>query len=214
MTFDKERQVIEELLPWYATGRLPQREHDRVAAYLLRHPEVEAGLLAAREEAVVATAANEALAGPSPGSLDRLLRSLPVQPQRAYDAPSWLERLADWVASLTPSQLGMAAAALTAVFLAQAVTIGTLIGYRPSVYETATGPNEQSPATAVDLLIGFKPEATMADISAFLKENGLTLIDGPRAGLYRARATGATTAPQLAERLKSAAVVATILPGR
>lgn len=213
MTFEPERQEIEDLLPWYVTGRLSARDHDRVAAYLARYPEAAAGLSAAREDMAASVAANEVLPGPAPTVLDDLMRSLPDQPQRAYGEPTWLERLADWVASLTPTQLGMAAAALTTVFLAQAVTIGTLMGDRPGVYETATGPKEQVPAGAVELLIGFKAEATMAETSAFLKDNGLTVIDGPRAGLYRVRAVKGT-APDLVERLKSGAVVATIVPGR
>lgn len=219
MTFESvERQEIEELLPWYVTGRLDARDHARVAAYLERHPELAASFAVAHEEADVTTAANTALPGPAPDALARLLRSLPVQPQHDIMRASWLdrvvERLSAWVGSLTPPQLGMAAAALITLFLAQAVTIGTLIGDRSGVYQTATGPKQPPPADAVELLIGFRAEATMAETSAFLKDNKLTLIDGPRAGLYRVRATGTTAAPELVERLKTAAVVATVLPGR
>ena len=45
MTFDDpERQEIEELLPWFVTGRLTSREHERVAQYLERHPALASGL--------------------------------------------------------------------------------------------------------------------------------------------------------------------------
>jgi hypothetical protein len=218
-TFDtSERQEIEELLPWYVTGRLSASDHDRVAAYLEQHPDVKTSIAIAHEEASSNAAANLALPAPSADALARLMRSLPGQSEPATVTPSWFERLAArlsaWVASLSPGQLGMAAAALITLFLAQAVTIGTLIGDRSGVYQTATGPNEPPPANAVELLIGFKAEATMAETSAFLKDNGLTLIDGPRAGLYRVRATGSAPAPELAARLKSAPVVATVLPGR
>ena len=55
----------------------------------------------------------------------------------------------------------------------------------------------------------------MADTTAFLKDNGLTLIDGPRAGLFRVRAAGGSAGAQLVgERLKASPVVAVILPGR
>lgn len=219
MTFDSaERQEIEELLPWYVTGRLNARDRERVSAYLERHPEVASSLTVAHEEADITSAANAAIRGPAPDALAKLMRSLPVQPSSVTLSQSWfgraVERLGAWVGALTPPQLGMAAAAVITLFLVQAVTIGTLIGDRSGVYQTATGPKEPPPANAVELLIGFKAEATMAETSAFLKDNGLTVIDGPRAGLYRVRAPATTAAPELAERLKSASVVATVLPGR
>lgn len=211
-----DKQDIEDLLPWYITGRLSPVERGRVEAYLERHPEMQRVVALARAEAAANVADNEALRGPDPAVLDRLLHSLPEQrPARGAPAPSFLERLSAWIASLSPSQLGLAAAALGTIFLLEAVTIGTLIGTRTGVYETATGPTEPPPAGAVELLIGFKPEASMADTTAFLKDNGLTLIDGPRAGLFRVRAaSGSAGAQAVAERLKASPVVAVILPGR
>lgn len=205
-------QNVENLLPWYVTGRLSVEDRARVESYLTRHPEAQRRVAIAREEAAANVAGNKVIAGPDPAALDRLLQSLPEQrPVRRAAASSLLERLAAWV-SLTPAQLGLAAAALGTIFLAQAVTIGTLIGTRTGVYETATGPTEL-PANAVELLIGFKPEATMADATAFLKDNGLTLIDGPRAGLFRVRAARtAEGVPALAERLKASPVVAAVVP--
>lgn len=211
---DGEREAIEELLPWYATGKLSGSERKRVEDYLERNPDVRRGLIAAKEEVAITTAANEALGGPDPEGLKRLMQALPAQ-HRAVAAPktpSVFERLAHWLAELQPAQLGLAAAALITLLVGQAVTIGTLVGTRPGVYQTATGPTERPAANSVELLIGFKPEATMADTTAFLKDNGLTVIDGPRGGLFRVR--GPAGAGSLADEIKSSAIVATVLPGR
>ncbi|MCC7250967.1 hypothetical protein [Hyphomicrobium sp.] len=213
-----ERDDIEALLPWYVTGRLAPAERARVEAYLDAHPDAARGLALAREEAEASIAASDAIAPPDPAALERLMASIASAPQyrRASAAkPGLIERLARWLSSLAPHQLAYAAAGLIALLMLQAVTLGTVFMMPDAVYQTATGPDggaaRSSPA---ELLIGFAPEATMADVSHFLKENGLTVVDGPRAGLYRVRSESQADAATLADKLKTSPIVASVLPGR
>lgn len=214
---DADRADIEELLPWYATGRLSSADQRRVEAYLDLHPELHAGLVVAREEVAANVAANTELEGPDTTNLQRLLQRLPAQDvsRDAFGLSSMLDRVWDWLAELSPQQLGVAAAALITIVALEAVTIGTLIGTRPGVYETATSPTEPAAGATVELLIGFKPEVTMADATSFLKENGLMIIDGPRGGLFRVQArAGSASAVVLADTFRSSPLVITVLPGR
>lgn len=216
---DVDRDDIEDLLPWYATGRLSPSERTRVQAYLARHPGAAAAAALAKEEAEAAIAANAAIPGPSSAALDRLMASIASAPQqKAYRPASTdgiFDRLAAWLSSLSPQHLGYAAAALITMFVVQAVTLGTVLLSRDAVFETATGPVGGGLATSsADLLIGFVPEATMADVTHVLKANGLTVVDGPRAGLYRVRAASASAdTAALASKLKASPIVASVLKG-
>lgn len=208
---------IEALLPWYATGRLSAADQRRVELYLQRHPERHAALAVAREEAAANVAANEALPGPDPENVKRLMGQLPALSRTnvTRTTSTLIDRAMQWISDLSPQQVSIAAAALITVVVVQAVTIGTLMGPHPGVYETATGSKEHPAAPSVELLIGFKPEATMADATTFLKENNLTIVDGPNAGMFRvaARSQAESTAV-LVDRLKASPLVAIVLPGR
>jgi anti-sigma-K factor RskA len=213
---DDGQPDIEALFPWYLTGRLSAADRRRVELYLERNPERHAALAVASEEAAANVAANEALPGPDSENLNRLLNRLPADTRASVASPTPLiERVLLWLSDLSPQQLGVAAAAIITVVAVQAVTIGTLIGTRPGVYETATGSKKHPAATSVELLIGFKPEATMADATAFLKENNLAIVDGPNAGMFRVAARGqAESTAALVDRLKTSPLVAIVLPGR
>lgn len=214
---DEREPGIEALLPWYVTGRISAADRQRVELYLQRRPEGRAALRVAQEEAAANVAANEALPGPGADNLGRLLAQLPARAGAANAGPSrtLVERLLQWISDLSPQQVGLAAAALITVVALQAVTIGTLMGTRPGVYETATGSKAHPAAPSVELLIGFKPEATMADTAAFLKDNDLEIIDGPNAGIFRvvARSEVASSAA-LVDKLRTSPLVAIVLPGR
>lgn len=212
-----ERDEIEALLPWYATGRLAPAERKRVEAYLALHSETAKGLALVREEAEAAIAASEAVSPPDPAALERLMAGIASAPnQRATGAKSGvLDRLAEWLSSLAPHQLAYTAAGLIALLMLQAVTLGTVLMTRDTIYQAANDPDGGAgKASSSALLIGFAPEATMAEVSQFLNENGLTVIDGPRAGLFRVRVTSAEAdAAQLQDKLKASPIVTSVIPG-
>ena len=73
-----EREEIEMLLPWYATGRLDRADRAKVESYLARHPQMSAQLDLIRAEREQTVLANEALGSPSADARDRLMASLPA----------------------------------------------------------------------------------------------------------------------------------------
>jgi hypothetical protein len=185
-----ERDEIEALLPWYVTGRLDPRERRRVERYMEAHPEMGAHLALAREESEVTVAANEAIPAPSPHALDRLRRSVAATPRRRPAGALFAqlsETFRDWLAGLAPPQFALATALAALLILAQAVAIGALVLERAGApaYQTAGG--GKSAEKGIELLVGFSKTATIGDIDALLKQIDATVIDGPKAGLYRLR---------------------------
>lgn len=213
---DTEHDEIEGLLPWYATGRLAPEDMERVAAYLAAHPQAVRNLDAAHQEAAAAIGVSEAIPAPRPDALERLMTSVSAAERRpaASATPGLFARFSSWLTSLSPQQLGYAATAAIMLVIAQTVTLGTVLWVPDSVYRTATAPGNDGKTAAAEFLIGFAPEATMADVSRFLKDNNLTVTGGPHAGLYRVRTTAAGDQAAVIEKLQSSPLVATVLKGR
>ena len=75
MTQDMEREEIEQLLPWYVTGRLDRAERSKVESYLRQHPDVAGQLNLIREERESAVNVNESLGYPASAMMERLMSS-------------------------------------------------------------------------------------------------------------------------------------------
>ena len=214
-----ERDEIEALLPWYVTGRLDAASRARVERYVKAHPEIGAHIALAREESDATVASNEAIRAPRPEALDRLRASIAAHPRRR-SLPAMLEqvsqRFADWLASLAPPQLALAAAAAALLVMLQAAAIGALVLERAGspTYQTAGG--EQTVGEGSELLVGFTETATIGEITELLKRIDATLVDGPKAGLYRLRLAGKDEEESKAasEVLLKSGLVTTVLPER
>lgn len=181
----------ELLLPWHATGRLTSAETTRLEA-ALPEPELSRRSAFAEEERAATAALNAALPRPSAAARAALFARIgaleaqevaPAQRRIPRDGP--FERLAAWLAGLSPRTLGLAAAAALVVAvqagaLLAALTVG---GTR---YEVASVPGAGGAGSHA--LVAFAPEATAARIEALLLARGATIVDGPRpGGLYRLR---------------------------
>jgi len=184
-----EREEIEELLPWYVSGKLEPRLAARVRQYLEAHPELARHVAIAREESDAAIAANEAIRPLGAAALDRLRASVaahPRKPSLAMRLEQWRGTLAETIGALSPSQIALAGSAAALLILVQAGVIGTLVVERGApVYETAAGPQDTKPG--IELLIGFKDTATVGEMGALLKQMDARIVDGPRSGVYRLR---------------------------
>ncbi|MBV8563890.1 MAG: hypothetical protein JO273_00370 [Methylobacteriaceae bacterium] len=184
---------IEELLPWYATGRLTPEEHARVQAALERDPELALRHDLVRRELAEAAAATEALGSPSTRAKDRLFEQIAADGTRSASARSFLGRAFGRLASgstgeaARPLRLAFAFAAL--LIILQAVTIGVmLVRLGPSLFTTATGSGDGDSSTGTFALIGFAPDATAAQITGVMESSQARVVDGPRAGgFYRVR---------------------------
>ena len=192
-----EREEIEMLLPWYATGRLAADEQELVSRYLESDPELAKKLEAIEQEKSVVDAFNREIEAPTERALDRVMAEIrsptaarDPAPARAPAPPSLLSSLVsalrDLVLQPTPMALRYAGAAAAIIIVVQAVGIGFLLdgGRGPTeTYQTATtGPGAVPAADGPLLLIAFEDDMVIADISDLLSEAELRIVDGPRAG--------------------------------
>ncbi|ABV95155.1 hypothetical protein Dshi_3422 [Dinoroseobacter shibae DFL 12 = DSM 16493] len=165
---DATNTELQELLPFWVNGSLDEADSARVAEAVARDPALqqEAALLRAMRASLKQT--HEAHTGPGEFGLARLHRSLDADasvPQKANPP----QRALAW-------GVGSALAASLATVLVLGLQGGS--GPEP-LYEQASG----EPAAMV---VTFSPEASVAEISALVRDSGLTIIDGPSSlGLFR-----------------------------
>jgi hypothetical protein len=205
-----EREEIELLLPWYATGKLNSADAERVGNYLDTHPELASQIELIREELDGTIVVNEALGTPSAGALDRLVARIEAQygPQSQNIGQNalmaWFSGLAAAFQAPAVRYAGIAAAVLIAV---QAVVIGTQLTGGGSQFETASAPPEaviagKTGVTGTRFLIAFEPDAKAGDITKLLEDINATIISGPRGqGLYEVYVPKADLAPGKADQL-------------
>jgi anti-sigma factor RsiW len=178
-----ERSVVDDLLPWYASGRLSPADTARVDAALEADPALARRLDLVRDEMGETIRVNEQLGAPSPHVIEKLFAKIDAEPHRAPASPGGIAaRLSEWLSSLAPRTLAMTAIAGAVVLLAQAGLIGSLLlTDRPASYSTASYTKFDAPDGAF-VLVGFAETATAAKVLEFLKANNATIVDGPRAG--------------------------------
>ncbi len=207
-TLEKGRGEIEDLLPWYANGRLSAAERTRVEAAVAADPELARRLDLVIEEMAEAIAVAEALPAPTGRALDRLMAAIDAEPVRARPFAAakagLIDRLGGLVASLTPRRLAYASLAAAALVFVQAAVLTGLVGERvgggAGPYGTAS--QEQTTATGPSLLVAFVPGVRLDDVAGLLKRAGVQVAEGPKAnGFFRLR----LAAPGDAARLAAAA---------
>ena len=172
------RDAMEALLPFYLNGTLDGADLAAVEAWLAGDPDGAVALEEAEAELFGSTAANEALRPPA-DALGRFSKALEQEagPARAGGSASVFAGLWQRIAGL-PSGLAWAtAAAAIALVLVQAVGD---FGNSGSNYEIAGDKNDLTSMPFA--LVVFRPDATMADISAFLDANDALIAGGPTAG--------------------------------
>ena len=187
---------IEALLPWYANGTLSAEEAAEVEAALAADPLLRAHLARIDDERIAAIESAEALPLPSSRIADRLF--VEIGKTAPSGRPSLLSRLfgafGEQIAALSPSQLGLSAAAAALVLLVLGGALGGVVAKRELTegYQTASGDTVVNP-TGAYLLIAFQPAATAAEIEQIVGSVGGSIVDGPRAGgLFKLRIGEAT----------------------
>jgi anti-sigma factor RsiW len=191
----QERGEIEELLPWHAAGTLSRRDARRVEDALAADPELQRRFELVREEMGETILLNESLGAPSRRAMDKLFAQIEAEsgPAKAV-TPSLATRVSEFFASLTPRTLAWSAAAAALIVLLQAgIITDVAMKDHASGYVTASAP----PTAAVEgsyAMIQFAPQASAADITHFLAENKLAIVDGPNAGTGMFKVRVAVTA--------------------
>lgn len=192
---DRARQEIIELLPFHAAGTLEPNEAARVEAALAHDPELARHYDLAREELVETIGLNESLGAPSARVAQRLFAAIeadarPTRAAKLRGTTAGPPRLVAWLVGLSPRTLAWSAAAAVLAIVLQAGVIATMLaGSHGGSFETASY-RGQSEATGPTVLIRFAPQATAAEIAAFLEANRASIAAGPMAGgLFRLTVT-------------------------
>ena len=212
-TLERGRGEIEDLLPWYANGRISPADRRRVEAALAVDAELARRLELVREEMAETIAANEAIAPPASKGVDRLMAAIDAEPVRRTPLVTavktgLMERIGEMLAALAPRRLAYAAAAIVAVVALQSVAITGLVGGRDAGGGYQTASQGATTAAGPSLLVAFAPEAKIADVAGFLKRHGATVAEGPKAnGFFRLRLAPGTDAARIAEAMKAEAAI-------
>lgn len=178
---------IRMLLPWYANGTLAPRDARRVEEALARDPSMAAELAAIREEAAETIHLNETLGVPSSQAMQRLFAAIDAEPERRGRVALPLSaRIAAFLAGLSPRALAASAAAVALVVVLQAAVIGGVLmrDHGAGGYQTASSQSSGGPAGPA-ALVRFAPDAKASEITDLLASYHATVVDGPKAGMFR-----------------------------
>jgi hypothetical protein len=192
MNIDKEaeREELEALLPWHATGTLSRRDKDRIDQALACDRELARRYDLVREELAETIHLNETLGAPSARSMEKLFAAIDAEearsPRRRSFDPG--QRISELVARFAPRTMAWAAgAAVLAILVQSAIIAGVML-------KEDTGSAGPKLASAVSkgsfAVIRFAPQATADEITKFLGAYKATLVEGPLktgGGLYRIR---------------------------
>lgn len=211
-TAEREPDSAEALLPWHAAGTLNARDMRRVEEALARDPKLARQYAAVRDELAETIHLNEDLGAPSAKAMQKLFAAIDKEPARKPAASLNLSaKLTEFLASLSPRTLAYAGGAAAVALLLQAGVIGAvLVKDRGAGFQTASYGGAQT-QPGVFALVRFQADAKASDISAFLDSYKATIVDGPKAGMFRLRIGSGTLSntemTQLLGKLSSEKVV-------
>ncbi len=183
-----ERDEIEALLPWYATGRLEPEDVTRVETYLAGDPGMRKRLELVRKEQNETVYLNMSVNVEPHTSADQFMAMANGNGSArggSTGLKAWLDRLFEMPFFGTAQLVGMAA---VLVVLVQAVAIVMLAGSRDDgEYRQASGETQVISADSF-VLVRFTDGASIGGIAKMLMDLNMTITDGPRAGgLFRIR---------------------------
>jgi len=186
-----EREELEALLPWHATGTLNRRDKDRIDQALACDRELARRYDLVREELAETIHLNETLGAPSARAMEKLFAAIDAEEarsprrRRSFDPG---QRVSEFMGRFTPRTLAWAAGAAVLALLVQSAIIAGV------VLKEETGSVGPKLASAVSkgsfAVIRFTPQATADEITKFLGAYKATLVEGPLktgGGLYRIR---------------------------
>jgi hypothetical protein len=188
---EKLPEDVELLLPWHAAGSLSRRDAARVEQALANDNELARRYEMVREELGEAIRLNESLGAPSARAMEQLFAKIDAEPVRKPKVSfSVTTLIAGFVAGLQPRTLAYGAtAAALAIVLQAGILAGVFVKERAAGPQLASYTKTDPAAEGAFVLIRFKPDASAADITAFLEANNAIIVDGPAAGsgMFRLR---------------------------
>jgi hypothetical protein len=200
---------IEALLPWRAAGTLSDEETRLVDEALAKDPALARQYEVIKDELAETVLLNEDLGAPSTRALEKLFERIDAEPARSTSpAAGLMARLGTFCSGWSPRTLGWAAAAAMLVLVLQAGIITTAVVQHGNGYQTASSEN---PTTGTRVLVGFKSDATLDQITAFLVAYHASIVAGPQAGMFTVKfgdtALAAADAEKLIAKVKADKIV-------
>jgi hypothetical protein len=172
---------IQELLPWYASGKTTAAETAAIEKKLQGNPRLQAELDLVRREKQVSVESVKALGEPDPALLDRMLGQLdnvrqlpPIARDEAEARPGFLGRLFGFTP--TPALRFAAIAACLLIVAESAALLKLSAGGEEQGYQTASSTEA---ATGPELIVRFQPDAKMSAIAMLLSDLDATVVKGP-----------------------------------
>jgi len=166
LTGSEPHDEAEELLPWYATGRLEEPDRVRVETHLSSCADCRQQLTAERR----LVQEFRAITPEVESGWARLRARLDSPVAVPSKQPSVLDQL--WSLLSRPAVAGLAAAQLAFVIVAG----GVLLSLSRPAYHTLG--STAAPASA-NLIVMFRPEATVQDVDDTLRAAGASIVEGP-----------------------------------
>lgn len=217
-----EREEVELMLPWYETGQLTAEETQLVETYLRKDAELRRMLELIREEAGETLIANESIGMPSHEARDRMMAQIAAEGGKERVSGSlisgWMKQLG--LDGFSPGlALGGAIAAL--VIIVQAAVITSMLSGDSAGEGPKLASGEQTiKENGTFALIRFSEHASAAAITGLLRENKISVVDGPKpGGTFRIKLSNETLSEdqlsELIENLRQQAdLVAFVSPTR
>lgn len=182
-----EPQDVEELLPWYVTGRVSREEARGIEAALKTMPDLADKLAQVQREREAVARASEAVEPVPPETLQRLLQQVETTRQWRVPRIEGQGEARTWLRSaLRHNAFWQAAFAAACVVV---VALGVRLYDPPDNLDLAGSISEASGATVT---VRFQPAAAAADIASLLAGLNASIVGGPGTdGAYLVRVPAA-----------------------
>jgi anti-sigma-K factor RskA len=184
-----ERQEIEALLPWHATGTLSRRDSLRVEQALASDRDLARHYDCVREELNETIHLNESLGAPSARAMERLFAAIEAEAPAARKSTfDFAGRISEFLAGFSPRTLAWSAAAAAVAIVVQAAVLTSVVIKDESGQNFGLASQPTTDGTVA--LVRFAPQASVAEITKFLDAHKAVLTGGPdmqKGGLYKMR---------------------------
>ncbi|MEZ5830431.1 MAG: hypothetical protein R3D05_04575 [Dongiaceae bacterium] len=171
-----EPQDVEELLPWYVTGRVSREEARGIEAALKTMPDLAEKLAQVQREREGVARAAEAVEPAPPETLQRLLQQVETTRQRRVPRLDWQGDAGGWFK--TTMQRSVVWQAAFAVACIAIVVMGVQL-HNPTVTGGLGVSTSINGAGSATLSVTFQPTAPAGDIAALLGSIHAAIVNGP-----------------------------------
>lgn len=177
-----EPQDVEELLPWYVTGRVSREEARGIEAAMKTMPDLADKLAQVQRERDAVARASETVEPAPPETLQRLLQQVETTRQWRVPRIESHSEAGGWL------KAAMGHNAVWQTALAAACVAIVALGVQ--LYNVPTGPSGDqfnvaaniNGAGGATLIVTFQPGATAGDIGTLLTSLSAKIVDGPKPG--------------------------------